>query len=412
MGTLESRHRAVSIAATIVMVVVSVVNAVSWALAGLTSQAWAFVAVGLLIGVFLLWPVCRRRITGWSRAWILLLFVVQAFGGWTTFSIVQLAVPASLAQIHVVWVVLFLVAFVTREIADASIGVARRADVRRDARRAEQRRIEANRERELEYSRRVERAHSAVAQASRPGALTGYEPDDLAGVSLGQPPHMYGVPGVGLEAAGYPEVATELGRQGERNFAKALAKAGLLDRFATFWSVHMPDQTLGASAEFPTDVDCVIITGRSVFLIDVKNFAQGDVTWVTEAVDDGDGRSHHQLVAVDNVTGGYVGQPRWMTRNMQFATDRFGARFTGSGIRLRVQPLVVMMPRPEGLGVVEGVMWPDAVPTVGLPDALALLAKERPFDPTGRDSELLRAMLKTLIKDDSGTAPMPRITRP
>jgi hypothetical protein len=67
--------------------------------------------------------------------------------------------------------------------------------------------------------------------------------------------------------------SARVGVLGERRFAKALEQAGMLDRFTTFWSLHLPD-TDGAgiidAGLSKYDIDCVIQTQDEIWLIDVK----------------------------------------------------------------------------------------------------------------------------------------------
>jgi hypothetical protein len=407
MSIAERNRRAATIALGI-MIGTTAVNALSWMLGALLSPAWFAVGVGIVLAVFSSLSIFRGS-TVKARVWGILLLVVESIGGWITYALAYSEVPAYVGIIHTLWVVLFVSAWITRGVLDATLHRAYRIDRTRATHRAEQARIAENRTRELEYAQRVERTQNWVEHASRPGRITGYEPAELVDVVIERPAHMYGDPGVGLSGAGFTAGAVKRGQEGEVNFAKALVKSGLLDRFATFWSVHMPDTTVGASAQFQTDIDCVIVTGRAVWLIDVKNYNQGDVTWGVETPDAVNGLQRPQLVAVDNVTGGYVGEPRPMSRNMQLATDRFRARFADSGISHAVNPAVVLMPRREGVGVVNHVNWPDAIPAAALPDALGWLMAEPAFVPTAPDAALLIAILKVLVKDESGAAPAPGV---
>lgn len=72
-----ARRRTVT---TAVIVDASTVNALSWMVGALTSQAAAFVGVGLMLGVALVWPVLNRpdfrsyrepcpARAGWADSW-------------------------------------------------------------------------------------------------------------------------------------------------------------------------------------------------------------------------------------------------------------------------------------------------------------------------------------------------------
>ena len=74
-------------------------------------------------------------------------------------------------------------------------------------------------------------------------------------------------------------------------------------------SIFRPDTTSKG------DIDCVLISKKSVYLIDLKLYAQGNITWKTV-------KNENQVVAVDNITGDWVGEPKDMSRNMYYATER------------------------------------------------------------------------------------------
>lgn len=406
MSSIEESARRTALVITIVMIVATFANGLAWLTGALLTGAFVWVVLGLVGGVFFalsafLWSSRRARV------WSILLLMVLSIGGWIAAGLGANTMAAYVGVVHTLWVLVTVGGLVGRAIIRASYGVARTMDTTRAEKRAEQDRVASARARELDYAARVERTQNWVDRATRPGATTGYEPAALGEIDLPRSPFMFGEPGAGLGGSGFHAGAVARGQEGEINFAKALHLAGLLTRFATFWSVHMPDDVIGASTAFQTDIDCVVVTGRSVFLLDVKNFTQGDVTWIAEARTDEHGVQNTVLVAVDNVSNGYVGEPRKMSRNMQMATHRFGRRFADAGIALRVSPAVVLMPRPEGLGRVEGVYWPDRIPATGLPQLLGWLQAEPPFRPDAPDSALVVAILKALVKDASGSAITP-----
>lgn len=225
-----------------------------------------------------------------------------------------------------------------------------------------------------------------LERATRPGTVTGFEPRDLDGVELVRSPLMHGNPGVGLGDSGFDATAVRLGQKGEVNFAKALAKTGLLSRFATFWSIHMlAKDTYGTEA---ADVDCAIITGHTIWLVDVKYYAGGDVVYRAE----GDRR----LVCYDGATGQQVGKTKTMSKNMQMAVDRFRSRYQNYKT-FRLEARVVFVPTNSGSGRIEGVQWPGGVPAVTLADFLAELRAEPSFVET-LDSDLVRRTFTGLLK--------------
>ncbi|MFC0676130.1 nuclease-related domain-containing protein, partial [Brachybacterium hainanense] len=286
------------------------------------------------------------------------------------------------------WPLLMAVGLLARVLLRRMVPAASRRDA-----------VEANRRREIAYEQRLEREMNSQLSPTAPGRTTGFEPAALADVELGDAPFLHGVPGAGLAGSGFGQEQIDKGQQGEMNFARALARAGSLSRFATFWSVQMPDETVGASTRFSSDIDCVLVTGRTVYLLDMKNYTQGDVTWFVE-----DGH----LRMVDNPTGGYIGRPREMSRNMELAASRVRQKLVDLGIRRRVEPLVVFMPTEAGLGTIDpGIRWPGDVPARGLDTVLEQLSAEPDFDPRSPDSEHLVRVFRWLVKDESGTAPRP-----
>jgi hypothetical protein len=201
------------------------------------------------------------------------------------------------------------------------------------------------------------------------GRPTGFEPAVLAGVEYARGGLLHGEPG---GADGRPE---------DVGLARALHQQGLLGRFASFWSVQVTGDLGNQEARSRSHVDCVLVTGRHVWLVDVKNHRQGDVTWRTE---------HGRLICVDNATGREVGLPSRMSRNLSLATDRLTARFARVGVHHRVVARVVFMPTEAGMGEFEDVTWPGGVPGEPLPATLAALHEEPPFeiDSTGSDTVL------------------------
>lgn len=284
-----------------------------------------------------------------------------------------------------------------------AVGVAARWLVHASRPRRERRKsIEEARRREVEYAEAVTRTQNTVAAPSGPGVLTGYEPNRLEEVVVPSLPYSFGTPGLGLSGAHgrrFPSEAVRKGREGELNFARALVVTGLLERFAVFWSVHVPGEQAGPSTSSRADIDCVIATGNHLWLVDVKNYMQGDLTWRVE---------RGRLAAIDHRTGAYIGRTRSMGRNMETSTARVRDKLTQLGLRCQVRPVVVMMPTEAGMGRIENVEWPGGIPAMGLPEFLDLLRADKPFRPSSRDAEHLVRAFANLVKDESGAAPRPR----
>ncbi len=220
----------------------------------------------------------------------------------------------------------------------------------------------------VHYSKRRDTAPVTLPQvqtATRNGRMTGYEPRALEGRSVPRFPTMVGVPGSGLHsAAGMAQENINLGVAGEEAFARALAVSGQLGRFSTIWSLPVPDKDRLVPGPYSTDIDCVLSTGSTVFLVDLKNYKSGDVRYYAR----GD-----YLYCEDVATGQQVGDPKLMSRNMEMAASVVRGHFPN----VHVVPIVVFMPTDKGEGVLDGVVWPGNIPAVNLTDFLAML-KEQP----------------------------------
>ena len=157
-----------------------------------------------------------------------------------------------------------------------------------------------------------------LGSASENGRITGLEPSALASRPVPRTPTMIGEPGSSLHSmestdhsGSMGKEAVSLGVKGEENFARVLAATGYLHRFGTIWSVPVPDQerayTLGP---FNTDIDCVLATGSTIFLIDLKNYKSGNVRYYAQGAD---------LYCEDVPTGKLIGEVKTMSHNMQMA---------------------------------------------------------------------------------------------
>lgn len=221
---------------------------------------------------------------------------------------------------------------------------------------------------------------STIDRPSGPGQMTGYEPKDLFNLPVPTGRYMHGTPGSGLSESGFGEAAVQTGQAGELNFAKSLDKAGLLDRYTSFWSVAMPNERGFRDEEFSSDIDCVLVSGKTIWLLDMKQYVQGDVTWKTEG---------SMATCVDNQTGSQVGPKRKMSKNMAMARDRFKAAYPG----YEVLTLVVFMPGAGGMGKIEA-WWPGNVRAYSLPMVLGLLQMEA----KGPDGGAAAMNIKRLVK--------------
>ncbi len=231
------------------------------------------------------------------------------------------------------------------------------------------------------------RSSAPLRQATERGFMSGYEPQALKDIVLTSTPLMFGTPGSGLSDSGFDDTAVKLGQRGEENFAKALSKSGLLPRFATFWSIHMLSKDTYSKEQ--SDVDCAIVTGHTIWLVDLKYYVGGNVAY--------EARGNDELVCIDVPTGQRIGNPRRMTKNMKMAIDRFQSRYQNYHRTFRLEARVVFIPTNSGVGRINGVRWPGGIPAVTLPDFLDELRAEPPFIET-LDSDLVKRTFQGLVK--------------
>lgn len=218
------------------------------------------------------------------------------------------------------------------------------------------------------------------------GGDTEFTPYKLGNVTVPlNAPRFFGVPGSGLSSSHFSETNQKLGSKGETLFAKSLAKAGLLNNVDSFWSVSMPDQTgmLLPDQKMKTDIDAVIVSGRSIFLIDLKYYKSGDVTYTARGQD---------LYCHDNQTGNQIGEPKKMTRNMEMAVDRFRKALPSH----QIYAFVVFMPTDKGSPRISNVEWPGRVPAVTIDQMVQYLHSNSAAN-NAVDTNL-RTKLQTLVK--------------
>lgn len=219
-----------------------------------------------------------------------------------------------------------------------------------------------------------------IHRATNPGTNTGYEPRYLENVAVPSGAtvrNMRNRPGQGLSNSGFNQENVATGQAGEVNFAKALAitsrsrqvnhtdfSQGILQGVHSFWSVAMPSEESIRERDprFDTDIDCVLVSGNSILLVDTKFYKSGDVTYTSEG---------NRLYCVDNATGSLVGKPKNMSRNMAMAQDRFHRHFP----TMDVSSIVVLMPTDSGSPQVGNVFWPGGIPAMDINAALNQVAR-------------------------------------
>lgn len=203
------------------------------------------------------------------------------------------------------------------------------------------------------------------SQTAERGFMTGYEPKALENVVIpnGAQSRVFGSPGSGLNNSNFSQSNISRGIAGETQFAQALTAAGCINSVDSFWSVSMPSTaTMNPDRNMPTDIDCVLVVGNRILLIDVKNYSGGNGTYYN--VDS------HTLAMVDNVTGDYVGKWRKMSQNMSMALERFTNNLSG----YTVEAHVVFVPTSRGSAyIAPGTAWPGGVYATNLSDFIPYL---------------------------------------
>lgn len=197
-------------------------------------------------------------------------------------------------------------------------------------------------------------------------------------------PLIYGVPGRGLSGAdAFDAKAIELGVKGEELLAKALEKAGLLDKYVSLWSVATPDR-YGRAHPFNTDIDCVLVTGSRVYLIDAKYYKGGDITYTSQG---------EKLYATDN---GPEKDSRIysMSLNMKMAADNLRSMFP----RIPIIPLVCLVTTDRGEPTITpGTVWNGDIPIVTFTGLLSAIAPDITYRENGSTSAVVRR-LRGLLK--------------
>jgi len=222
-------------------------------------------------------------------------------------------------------------------------------------------------------------------QATRAGAITGFEPRTLEKVPYIKMECMYGDPGFGLNNSNFSDKAIKLGTEGELNFAKVLQWTGLITRFKSFWSVGMPSRNILAQrmVNFESDIDCILFNGRTVWLVDLKNYKSGNLEYRNYG---------SRLRGVDLDTGSTV-VDREMSQNMKMADEIFRNHCNKLGYIVKSR--VVFMPTNLGAAKLNKVYWPGRIPAVNLTDFLQEISNE-PQIPADLKSSFISDVYKLL----------------
>lgn len=261
--------------------------------------------------------------------------------------------------------------------------------------------IKKARQAHVNYAEKMQKNLERKEKSDNLGEMTGYEPRNLKEIELMPTPLMKGEPGAGLSGSSFSITNKKLGALGELNFAKVLQQNEYLKKFATYWSIQYPlENRPGIEQKNGADIDCVLLTKNNLYLIDLKLYTQGDVTWKTITSPTGE----TLIQAMDNITEDWVGKPLKMSQNMRFATERIQSKLKSVGVKMKVKPYVVMMPTDRGQGKVDNVFWPGKVECVTLTDFLKIIEADKPYNNQSDNTVVLDSIFSWLIKDESGQA--------
>lgn len=237
------------------------------------------------------------------------------------------------------------------------------------------------------YNHRVPRNVAQEHKSVERGTITEYNPKFLNNIPIPESPIIYGTPGKGLDSSGFSDKNVTAGKTGEENFAKALAKAGLINKFQSFWSVSIGDENLESFDD--TDIDCVLLSNNKLYLIDLKNYRQGNLTYY---------RYEDHVFAIDNISGNRVGPEMKANHQMQRAENNFETFLRNNGPSLNIVSRVVIMPTSRGTGIVD-CSWPGGVEAVTLDEMIEELRLNDSGPLSASHSSLsLMTKLEELIK--------------
>lgn len=177
-------------------------------------------------------------------------------------------------------------------------------------------------------------------------------------------PREVGEPGKRLRNAPFPAERIEAGIAGERRLRNILIGEGVVGAHHVIWSLSVPGTDI--------DVDCAVLIGRDLHLIDAKNYAA-----CVEFANDANG----DIVALD--ARGAVLRSYRASRSMAMAVDRFAAIL---GDRVSIHPYTALV--GDRVTIRQGTALHGGVPLVS---ATALAARLGGIEavPSPRDVAVL-----------------------
>lgn len=199
--------------------------------------------------------------------------------------------------------------------------------------------------------------HKKYSNARRKGRTTGFEPAELDKYAIPPTPTSFGSAGSGIgQTADVFGDRAQIGARGEELFLKAMVKAGLFDKFQYYWSVAMPDTTGHKHRRIDTDIDCILMAGRYVVLLDMKFYKGGDLIW----------RSTDRTISCFDGTTHKLVDSHTISKNMKMAKEVFKKLMRGK----QVHAYVVFMVQESGAGQMDNVKWPGGIEAMYVDDLL------------------------------------------
>lgn len=159
----------------------------------------------------------------------------------------------------------------------------------------------------------------------------------LPKVDIDFKPNFHGTPGHGLEDSGFEQWRIDAGQAGERALARVIAGARWADDEDVFFSLAVPG--------FPDiDVDCAVLSGRDLWLLDAKRYRVEDDAAYTCYGGDGTTLYLRRLDADGHPTGDILGEHH-ISRSTVMARQGFKERFPA----LTIHSATLLTPSADGM---------------------------------------------------------------
>ena len=185
---------------------------------------------------------------------------------------------------------------------------------------------------------------------------------------------IYGRPGSGLAGSGFGKTEVRTGTKGEEIFAKLLTWDGILDHCVSFWSVWNPEAD-GHRNTRGTDIDCILMFGSHILLVDVKNYRAG--------ID------YHSLVPGKAMFCMYpkarvvAHEPYIFSANMAFAQHNLSTYLRVNGSSSTVESFVVLVPASTGEAKLDSdISWPGDIHAMAYSDFVGMMKQRALDDPS------------------------------